>query len=112
MTINSITTDIAAQVSGAEVKLKERWKYEPLVFATPSSNIDLLTYDVEVYPNPAHDILYINIKGTLGYKALTAMVVNIDGQVMSNSAINKDNNPIDISTLSPGIYTVCIFRSN
>ncbi len=109
---HGIATDIAAQVSSAEVKLKERWKYEPLVFATPSSNIDLLTYDVEVYPNPAHDILYINIKGTVGYKALTATIINIDGKVMSTSSVDRDNNPLDISSLSPGIYTAKVMNDN
>lgn len=58
---------------------------------------------IEIFPNPARDILYIrneqNGKGTIG-------IFNSNGQ-LKRSAILKDQlTSIDLTNLSPGIYLV------
>lgn len=98
--------DIAAQVSGAEVKLKERWKYEPLVFATPSSTNEWSETNIDIYPNPAHDVLNINIKSLHNTTNMLAHIINADGKVVSEVNLQQEINNIDISALNSGVYTV------
>jgi hypothetical protein len=111
-TEHGIATDIAAQVSYAEVKLKERWKYEPLVFATSSSTSEWTETNIEIYPNPAHDALNINVKTLDNTKNLVAQIINQDGRVMSEINIHNDRTNIDISLLNSGLYTVKVLNKN
>ncbi len=112
MTINSITTDIAAHVLVTEVKLKERWKYEPLVFAIPSSTHKWSETKIDIYPNPAHDVLNINVKAVGAESNLIAHIINTEGKIVSDTSIKNDSNSLDISALNSGVYTVKVLDQN
>lgn len=109
---HGIATDIAADMSSVPIKLKERWKYEPLVFSTPSSTNYINHIRVEIFPNPAYDVLNINVKGIKIGKDLKANIIRADGKVMSILNINMDFNNIDITSLNSGVYTVELMEHN
>lgn len=52
---HGLATDIVSNITNQEVMIKERWKYEPLTFATPSSTKEWNEINIEVYPNPAFE---------------------------------------------------------
>jgi len=111
MIIDGISTDVAANLSGKKVTIKERWKYEPPTFATPSSTNEISPISVDIYPNPAFDMLNISIKGKTTVNDLVAIIINADGKIMTEQGIQKDINNIDISTLVSGVYTVKVMEN-
>jgi Leucine-rich repeat (LRR) protein len=58
----------------------------------------LLTKPMQVYPNPAKDVVHVQVNGT----AMIA-ITNSDGKVLLTKSINNSN-AINISALAPGIY--------
>jgi hypothetical protein len=58
---------------------------------------------VSVYPNPANDILNVNISGS-DEKGATGSLFNMTGQVVLNKKMQNGTNVIDISRLSNGVY--------
>ena len=70
-----------------------------LLTSTNFANADIF---INVYPNPAIDIIHIQ---TSGKKALNAEVFNIYGSLILTS---KTTDVIDISNLSKGIYLIKI----
>lgn len=108
----SLAMDLTAHITNQAIKLKERWKYEPLIFATPSSTKDLNVVSVEVYPNPAYDILNVSIKGMKTDGDAIATIMNMDGKVMAEIGINKEITDIQISELPSGVYTIKVMHQN
>ncbi len=68
---------------------------------TPSNKINAL----KVYPNPASDIIYIELENSGIY---TAKIAGVNG---STQVTNTLNGAIDISNLANGIYILSIFDS-
>ena len=112
MIIDGISTDIAVNLSVKKVTIKERWKYEPLNFATPSSTNEISPISVDIYPNPAFDVLNIKIKALGAVTNLSVHIINTDGKVMSEISIKNEGNSLDISALNSGVYTVKIMEQN
>lgn len=57
--------------------------------------------NIQIYPNPATDVVYINIKEA---RNTTIQIYNILGECVYQSQSNKNNNAINISILAKGIY--------
>ncbi len=112
MIIDGISTDIAVNLTGKKVTIKERWKYEPLTFATPSSTNEWNEINIDVYPNPAYDLLNVSIKGLKMAGDVLATIKNIDGKVMADVGINKEVTNIEIEELPTGIYTLQVMNQN
>jgi hypothetical protein len=69
---------------------------------------------VKIYPNPANDILNLEIDVN-GYNELKYELLNSQGMLISNSIIKTDrlyNETIDISGYSKGIYYLRIYNRN
>ena len=67
-------------------------------------------FDCKVYPNPANQILNIQISPTL---IQGIEIFNMIGQrVISDQNINQSNATIDVSRLSKGIYVLKIYTAN
>ena len=67
-------------------------------------------FDCKVYPNPANQILNIQISPTL---IQSVEIFNMIGQRMiSDQNINQSNATIDVSRLSKGIYVLKIYTAN
>jgi hypothetical protein len=67
---------------------------------------------ITIYPNPAHDVLNINIKTYENTTNLLAHIINADGKVVSEVNLQKEINNIDISALNSGVYTVTVMDQN
>ncbi|MBN2667999.1 MAG: T9SS type A sorting domain-containing protein, partial [Bacteroidales bacterium] len=64
------------------------------------------TYRIEVYPNPANDLLNVNynIKANISELA----VVDMFGRVLIQSTIDSNSQQFDVSSLNTGVYFVKI----
>lgn len=63
---------------------------------------EYLYQDVKVYPNPANDVIYINVDKS--YEELTWIMYNIQGQVVGKSSQNADEMQISVAGLNSGVY--------
>lgn len=70
------------------------------------NNIDDLNNSIQVYPNPANDIIYINNANELSHY----QVLNMTGQIILKGYLK--NNKIDISKLNQGQYILTIENEN
>jgi hypothetical protein len=71
---------------------------------TPIEEIDFNSVG-RIFPNPANDMVYLNItKGT--HSSINVLVSDPQGKVVYKNQMSEGNNPIDISELPAGIYTV------
>lgn len=61
--------------------------------------------EILVYPNPANDILNINMSDSY-YQHAT--ILNTVGQELKQTTVNKGNNTINIKQLTPGIYQLLL----
>ena len=96
--------------------------YQPVAQYTrvteDSDTVDLFTYissytssteevnevrNMEVYPNPAQDIL--NVNGIKGSKA-DLEIYDITGRKIIDRKVNRQNNRIDVSDLNQGTYVI------
>lgn len=69
---------------------------------------DQMTNNIELYPNPASNSVFINIPDGIGSK-LQCDIYNSGGQLMSNvEAIESGTNIINVSSYSPGVYYVVL----
>ncbi len=65
-----------------------------------NSSLNQLMPEIEVFPNPAKDIL--NIRNIGNYNTLE--IIGVSGRIIYHKKLNEDNNVIDVSNLSKGIY--------
>ena len=56
---------------------------------------------IDLYPNPAHHVLYVHAEGVEQIE-----VFNIMGQRVLSQQSQADDNDLDITGFAPGIYTV------
>ena len=76
---------------------------------TPSSTTGILLTDgaipaVNIYPDPAHDVLYIS-----GEKVNEVTITNMKGQLITHETVNRQM--IDILSLTPGVYIIQLYTS-
>lgn len=66
--------------------------------------------NITIYPNPAEDIVYINVKD-IDFES-NLQIINELGQVVSSSTINQTQNAIQTSQLPKGVYFFKIFNKS
>ncbi|MCW3466992.1 reprolysin-like metallopeptidase [Chitinophaga nivalis] len=74
---------------------------------TASRGADIATDDAQkvvVFPNPATDVLNLNLTGYKGKSDVR--IVDLKGNVVLYREVNATNSQLNISTLSPGIYII------
>lgn len=64
---------------------------------------------IEIYPNPANDILYIKLPNNI---AGIIEIIDIQGKILLNKPVNKQLETIDISSYPKGIYLIKILHGN
>ncbi len=81
-----------------------------VIFAVLKSTIHSLTSihvvlfsDIRIYPNPAKDVLLIDLGSA---NAAYLDILNIHGQRMLTLELNNSNKSVDISELPKGLYFV------
>jgi len=62
-----------------------------------SANLNELASNITVYPNPATDILNVNMNGT-------KQIIDLNGKVLVTTNLNK----IEVSNLNSGVYILSI----
>jgi hypothetical protein len=62
-----------------------------------------------VYPNPAKDILYLNLDPALAGEYFVE-IVNINGQVVSSARLVNNNTAVSLNGLSNGNYFIRLYN--
>jgi len=73
----------------------------------PNALIQNLSPDLNVFPNPASDIIEIDIK-----QPATTSIFNNQGILVKTQDINESNNKIDVASLEEGFFIVTIRSSH
>ncbi len=74
--------------------------YPPFTAGTDEWNSDVF----EVYPNPAHGVLHINLSGT--HKTYLMEMVNLLGQTVYAQEINQKNTELSLKGYDKGVYFI------
>ena len=73
-------------------------KVEPLTVSTPIINIP---EEVRVFPNPANDRVFVNVK-----QPTQVAIYNLAGSMVKSRLIESQNDFINVSDLQPGMYLI------
>ncbi|MEP6712028.1 MAG: M43 family zinc metalloprotease [Ferruginibacter sp.] len=68
--------------------------------------------EINIYPNPAREIINIRAKNILTLKGKTAKLVTITGKLVKRQTLLSNVERIDVSQLLPGIYFLKIGEGN
>jgi len=68
------------------------------------------TYDVQIYPNPAKDILTFNIENLTGISEIS--IYNMTGKEVLQSNLESGKSTINIDQLPSGLYVVQLVNKN
>ena len=85
-----------------------------LVFKNSNTNTEdvlISNTQLSVYPNPATDVLNININN-VSFKNSSVRITNVSGQELINTNMSGTDKQINIEGLSNGIYFVNIINEN
>ncbi len=87
------------------------WSGRPVREVTNPSTSNFFNYDyqIELFPNPAKDLVYVNTKKS---NYLNVIIYNTAGQVCLNPMLNYPERTIHISSLKSGIYYLKIIGEN
>jgi len=75
---------------------------------TGISNFRVAGSSFRVYPNPASDVINLDLYASSSGKAMSYKIINLEGQIIINKLIENNNTSINISSLAKGIYTVAV----
>jgi len=84
------------------------WDFE-LNGTTGSDEVAMDEVLFNIYPNPANEVIYINSSGQLMRNA-SISIYDAAGRSVKNQKIKYENEPIDIRSLTPGVYIVSILH--
>jgi hypothetical protein len=73
-----------------------------------AAGIEENAINVAVYPNPANDVLNINLSAN----ATSVSIIGMDGKVISTEAINANTAAVNVSNLVAGVYFYEIVAEN
>lgn len=76
---------------------------DDLILGTNSVSKNNITH----YPNPVENVLYLNSKDAIN----SAAIYTITGQKVTNVTFNKNNNEINLTNLSSGVYLVKVLSN-
>jgi len=62
-----------------------------------------------IYPNPSNDIITVKSRNWTGS---TIVIQAINGKILLEAPLNKDDKNLDVSMLSPGIYLVSVIGAD
>ena len=66
---------------------------------------------IEIYPNPASDKLFIDIRSE-GHVKLQITFFNTNGSIVYNKVVSEYHNTIDISIIPSGLYFIQVLTEN
>jgi hypothetical protein len=85
---------------------------EELSFTTDESSLSDVenTIEVNLYPNPAKEKVYLETKGF--ENEAKAMLSDLQGRILKEIEINSERIEINLNTLSSGVYYLKVFDNN
>jgi hypothetical protein len=85
---------------------------EELSFTTDESSLADIKDAIEVnlYPNPAKDKVYLEIKGF--EKGVKAVLSDLQGRILKEIEINTERMEIELNSLSSGVYYLKVFDTH
>lgn len=96
-------TDMYGEESGEMTSLIAAWYAVGIPSTTGISKIPSFAAHINVYPNPATDVLFIQNQGN---KKLTAEIIDITGKKMLTFDVATGNQSISVSNLTAGNYLI------
>ena len=90
---------------------KTLWHYDGLKFLHPSSSHDWKDAGIDIYPNPAREVLNITINNFDSKDELLLTIISIDGKQIAEYPLKSQTHTIDISSLASGVYTVKVAQN-
>ncbi|MBP1841275.1 T9SS type A sorting domain-containing protein [Formosa algae] len=76
---------------------------------TPLSVDDVETFEVSIYPNPASDLLFINLENnSLNSNKTKISLYNVAGQKVKETELTSPKMELNVSSLSSGLYILNI----
>jgi hypothetical protein len=108
-----VSCDMSSQNSAYKGKILE-YKYSGtmgvLSISPDSINLPTINTKVEVYPNPAKNILYVkSIKNQTS--PLHYSIYDTNGKLVLNGNSDNNNFGINIQTLNPGLYVFKLYNA-
>ncbi len=64
---------------------------------------------IVLYPNPVEDLIYFN---ELRFKEKFYRIVDVTGRMIQNGMLSKDEQHLNVATLTPGNYIITFFADN
>lgn len=106
-TVNDFSSPIVYEIT-SETGISENWT----VNVSTSSNIEFYNNKFNIYPNPSTGIFILENKLNPKDNIIKADIIDITGQKIKTFKINNEDNIIDLSNLSKGIYFIEIKTAN
>lgn len=73
---------------------------------SPTSLLEIEETMIQVYPNPAPDLLTISVGNATQSKPLSVTVIDVMGQVVFVETVSDTEMSLDVSRLLPGVYFI------
>ena len=78
-----------------------------VTYTTMITNISVLPYGSRIYPNPASNLLNLEVPGLTAYQ-----LMDISGRIVIDKTAARGNQRVDLSGLESGIYVVKILAGD
>jgi hypothetical protein len=82
------------------VDIDERFTYSPVIFMKGDQ------IGISVYPNPARNIININIGNNRSVINTVAGLYNVSGRLVQHISISYSQQQVNTGSLAPGLYTI------
>jgi hypothetical protein len=111
--VSNITLDADGKNKYLHVRTKcnsqfsfSAWVTEPLRLVPDNIEGMAVMPEIEVYPNPANNVLILTVHGRINANNATIIITDITGRQLSKIPATGNKNYIDLAGLSSGVYVV------
>ena len=78
---------------------------------TVDSGLESMETHISVYPNPAGDMLHVNVEG-MGLEGLRCELYSVQGSLLGEQAIRSADTRIGTEKLVPSVYLLRVYRQH
>lgn len=87
-------------------------KSEPEENLFENIEVSLDNININLYPNPVKEILYIQIDGYDNFNQLSYQLLDINGKTIENNSFTNSFKEVNISHINPGSYILRIYTKS
>ncbi|MBL0111451.1 MAG: T9SS type A sorting domain-containing protein [Saprospiraceae bacterium] len=83
--------------------------HQPLLIVTPGSNVDRHSFDIRIFPNPAYQRLFVEIKSAVA-EPVKLKLTDLAGRTIlyQNAPTTTDQIEISMSRIPQGMYLLSV----